>query len=138
MTVALAALIYINFFTHHYAPDMRGFLFLLTGVAFGRTWVYFRPYRNWRGMPLLVGFALIAFFIWIAENIGTFSAAWFYPHQAASWEFVRFGKYGSWFLLMIISFILVSFVNPPRAPAAEAEPEPMPLRTGYAETRSRR
>jgi len=138
LTVALAALIYVNFFTHHYAPDIRGFLFLLTGVAFGRTWVYFRAYRAWRRMPVLVGFGLIAFFIWLAENIGTFSAAWFYPHQVAGWEFVRLGKYGSWFLLMIISFILVSFVSPPRAPAAEAEPEPTPLLAGYAGRRSRR
>src|SRR5947209_2222157 len=37
LTVALAALIYANFFTHHYAPDIRGFLFLLTGSAFGPT-----------------------------------------------------------------------------------------------------
>ena len=89
-------------------------------------------------MPLLVGFGLIAFFIWLAENIGTFSAAWFYPHQAAGWEFVRFGKYGSWFLLMIISFILVWLVSPPSAPAAAPEPEPMPLHAGCAGTRSRR
>ena len=138
LTVALAALIYLNFFTHHYAPDMRGFLFLLTGAAFGRSWVYFRPYRVWRRMPLLLGFGLIAFFIWVAENIGTFSTAWFYPHQAVAWEFVRLGKYGSWFLLMIISFILVSFVSPPRASAAAVEAKSMSLRAGYAGTRSRR
>ena len=121
LTVVLAVLIYVNFFTHHYAPDIRGFLFLLTGAAFGRTWVYYRPYRTWRRMPLLLGFGLVAFFIWFAENVGTFTAAWLYPHQARGWELVRLGKYGSWFLLMIISFILVSFVNPPRAPARDAD-----------------
>jgi uncharacterized membrane protein YoaT (DUF817 family) len=67
-------------------------------------------------MPLLVGFGLVALFIWAAENIGTFAAVWVYPHQRAGWQLVRFGKYGSWFLLMIISFILVSLVNPPRLP----------------------
>ena len=35
---------------------------------------------------------------------------------------VQFGKFGSWFLLMIISFILVSLVHTPRQPpVAEAE-----------------
>jgi uncharacterized membrane protein YoaT (DUF817 family) len=119
LTVVLAVLIYINFFTDHYAPDMRGFLFLLVGVAFGPTWVHYRPYRTWRRMPLILGFGLIAFFIWLAENIGTFTAIWLYPHQARGWELVRFGKYGSWFLLMIISFILVSFVSPPRPPVSD-------------------
>ena len=32
-------------------------------------------------MPLLLGFTLVALFIWFAENIGTFTAAWIYPHQ---------------------------------------------------------
>jgi uncharacterized membrane protein YoaT (DUF817 family) len=34
---------------------------------------------------------------------------------------VRFGKYGSWLLLMIISFILVSLVHRPRLPEVEEE-----------------
>ena len=71
-------------------------------------------------MPLVLGFCLVASFIWIVENIGTFTAAWLYPHQAKGWEMVRLGKYGSWFLLMIISFILVSFVHPPKKPPADA------------------
>jgi uncharacterized membrane protein YoaT (DUF817 family) len=123
LTVLLAVLIYANFFTHHFAPDIRGFLFLLTGVAFGQTWVYYRPYREWRRLPLIVGFGLVATFIWLAENIGTLTTVWLYPHQELGWEFVRFGKYGSWFLLMIISFILVSFVHSPRTP-------PVPSQTG--------
>jgi uncharacterized membrane protein YoaT (DUF817 family) len=136
LTAILVVLIYVNFFAHHYVPDIRILLFLLTAVAFGPTWVYFRPYRKWRRMPLLLGFALIALFIWAAENIGTFTAVWLYPHQAHAWELVRLGKYGSWFLLMIISFILVSVVNPPRAPAKETEPGATLLRAARAEKRS--
>jgi uncharacterized membrane protein YoaT (DUF817 family) len=119
LTVALAALIYANFFTHHFIPDMRIPLFVIVAAAFGPTWVYYRPYRTFRRMPLLVGFGLVALFIWAAENIGTFAAVWVYPHQRAGWQLVRFGKYGSWFLLMIISFILVSLVNPARLPPAD-------------------
>lgn len=136
LALLLAASIYVNFFAHHYLPDIRILLFLLTAVAFGPTWVYYRPYRTWRRMPLLLGFALIALFIWVAENIGTFTTVWLYPHQASGWELVRFGKYGSWFLLMIISFILVSLVNPPRAPAREAGADAMPPLAARAERRS--
>jgi uncharacterized membrane protein YoaT (DUF817 family) len=118
-TVAIAMLIYANFFTHHYVPDIRIVLFALVVIAFGPTMVYYRPYRKYRRMPLVVGFALVAFFIWAAENIGTFAAAWVYPNQKEGWQLVYFSKYGSWFLLMIISFILVSLVHTPRLPPLE-------------------
>jgi uncharacterized membrane protein YoaT (DUF817 family) len=120
VTIALVVLIYANFFTHHFIADLRILIFVAVAAAFGRTWVYYRPYRDFRRMPLLVGFGLVALFIWGAENIGTFTTVWVYPHQKAAWQLVRFGKYGSWFLLMIISFILVSFVSPPRLPPEEA------------------
>ena len=116
VTIALAVLIYANFFTHHYIPDLRILIFVMVAAAFGPTWVYYRPYRTFRRMPLLVGFGLVALFIWGAENIGTFTTAWIYPTQRTAWHVVHLGKYGSWFLLMIISFILVSLVNPPRLP----------------------
>lgn len=117
-TVALAILIYANFFTHHFLPDIRILLFILVAAAFGRTWVYYRPYRKLRRMPMLIGFGLVALFIWIGENIGTFAAVWVYPNQRNGWQLVQFGKFGSWLLLMIISFILVSFASPPRLPEA--------------------
>lgn len=119
ITGALAALIYVNFFTHHFIPDLRLLLFVMVAAVFGPTWVYYRPYRSFRRMPLLVGFGLVAFFIWMAENIGTFATIWVYPHQRSGWHLVRLGKYGSWLLLMIISFVLVTLVNPPRLPPAD-------------------
>ncbi len=115
-TVALAILIYANFFTHHFIADLRIALFAAVVAVFGPTWVYYRPYQKFRRMPLLVGFGLVALFIWAAENVGTFAVVWVYPHQRNGWQLVRFGKYGSWFLLMIISFILVSLVHRPRGP----------------------
>lgn len=110
----LAVAIYVNFFAHHYLPDARGFIFLLVGAAFGRTWVYFTPGRTEHRMPLLIGFCLVAFFIWIGENIGTFTSSWLYPAQQGHWAPVSFGKLGSWFLLMIISFALVGIVHRPQ------------------------
>lgn len=117
--VLLAILIYVNFFSHHFIPDMRIGLFIFAAAAFGRTWVYYRPYRKQRRMPLLLGFCLVTFFIWCAENVGTFATAWVYPSQRQGWQHVDYAKFGSWLLLMMISFILVSLVHPPRAPEAE-------------------
>lgn len=116
ITTILGIAIYLNFFTHHYLPDARVPLLLAVGVAFGPTWVYYRPYRKYRRMPLLVGFALVALFIWLAENISTFARVWTYPHQQHGWHMVRWAKYDAWLLLMIVSFILVSFEHAPRPP----------------------
>ena len=69
-------------------------------------------------LPLLAVFVGVAFFIWLAENIGTWGGAWAYPDQVDGWQMVSISKLGSWFLLMIISVVLVTFVYPPRAPDA--------------------
>lgn len=115
LTAILAVLIYANFFLDHFI-DLRVPLFVLVAVAFGRTSVHYRPYQRFRRMPLLLGFGLVTLFIWAAENIGTFAAVWVYPHQRHGWQLVHAAKFGSWFLLMIISFILVSLVHSPRLP----------------------
>lgn len=82
-TWLLAAAIYINFFTHHFTLDIRWGLFAVTALIYWRTRVHFRNWRAHRWMPLLVGFGLVALFIWFAENIATFANAWHYPGQEA-------------------------------------------------------
>ncbi len=67
-------------------------------------------------MPMLVACGLTAIFIWIAENVGTYSQVWLYPHQTQAWSPVGFGKFSSWFLLLIISYVMVATVNRPRPP----------------------
>ena len=117
----LAILAYANFFTHHYLPDIRWGLYALSVVLFGRAWFQFTPDMQVRRMPMLLGFLLIALFIWIAENVGTFTAAWIYPSQKHGWSVVPLEKMGSWYLLMMLSFVLVTLVHrPERAPAAGA------------------
>ncbi len=113
-TVALATAIYINFFAHHWLPDIRLGLFAATALLFWRTRVYFTVFRAERWMPLLLGWFLVALFIWFAENIGTFANAWSYPNQRHGWEMVSPAKLGAWYLLMIISFVMVSLVQHPR------------------------
>jgi len=110
-TVVLAGAIYLNFFTHHYLPDIRALLFVALAWLFGPCWVHFRVRRAHRRMPLLLGFALVALFIWFAENVGTLSKAWLYPAQRHGWHMVPLGKLGAWLLLMVISYVMVSAVH---------------------------
>ena len=71
-------------------------------------------------MSLLGGFGLVALFIWFAENLATFANAWNYPDQKSGWQMVSFAKYGSWYLLMLISFVLVALVSPIHEPEDDA------------------
>lgn len=107
----LATAIYVNFFAHHWLPDVRIALFVGTVMVYGRSIVWFRPDEAHRPMPLVIGFLLVALFIWFAENIGTFARAWSYPGQEHVWQPVSLSKLGSWYLLMIISFVLVAIVH---------------------------
>lgn len=109
----LAVAIYVNFFAHHWLPDLRLALFAALGLLFLRTRVWFRVWREDRWMPLLLGWLLVALFIWFAENIGTYSRAWLYPSQRLGWAMVSPAKLGAWYLLMYISFILVAAVRQP-------------------------
>jgi len=112
---ALCGAIYVNFFSHHYLPDIRLPLLLVTAFLFGRTTVLYRVWRTYRRMPLLLGFVLVAFFIWIAENIGTGMGAWIYPAQAHQWSMVPFAKLEAWLMLMIVSYSLTALINRPSA-----------------------
>ncbi|MBM0168749.1 DUF817 domain-containing protein [Altererythrobacter sp. C41] len=116
VTWLLAAAIYVNFFAHHWTVDIRYLLFAATALLFWRTHVHFRNWQVHRWMPLLLGFGLVALFIWFAENIATFANAWHYPGQEDGWEMVSPAKLGSWYLLMLISFVLVALVQPVREP----------------------
>ncbi|MBO9723695.1 MAG: DUF817 domain-containing protein [Novosphingobium sp.] len=114
LAVVLAVAIYVNFFAHHWLPDIRIALFTALGVLFLRTRIWFRVWREDRWMPLLLGWFLVALFIWFAENLATFSRAWIYPSQKHGWAMVHWGKLGAWYLLMYISFVLVALLHRPR------------------------
>ena len=116
---ALAVGAYVNFFAHHYIWDFRYVLIAASLALYGPCLVHYRPREMRLRMPLALGFVLVALFIWFAENIGTFAGAWVYPEQAEGWRMVSLTKLGSWYLLMILSFVLVTSVNRPRTePAA--------------------
>jgi uncharacterized membrane protein YoaT (DUF817 family) len=115
VTGALSIAIYANFFLHHYLPDARYLIIAAVVIAFRRCWIFFQIGQTYHRMPLLLGFLLVATFIWFAENIGTFTHAWLYPNQMQGWAMVSIGKLGSWFMLTIMSYVMVTLVNRPRA-----------------------
>jgi uncharacterized membrane protein YoaT (DUF817 family) len=119
--VVLSLAIYANFFADHFGLDFRYALFAVAALMFFRTTVYFKIWRVDRSMPLLLGFVLVAFFIWLSENVGTFTRIWLYPAQHQAWSMVSINKLGSWFLLMIISYTLVCLINAPRNRTATAD-----------------
>jgi uncharacterized membrane protein YoaT (DUF817 family) len=80
----LSVAIYVNFFAHHYAVDVRLGLFVAVALLFGRSWIHYRVWQVRRPMPLLLGLFLVALFIWFAENIGTLTRTWLYPHQSVA------------------------------------------------------
>lgn len=131
LTWVLAALIYLNFFTHHFTYDIRWWLVAASVLMFGRSWIWYTPDSVRRRMPLVVGWFLVALFIWFAENIGTFARVWVYPSQEGLWTPVSPQKIVAWYLLMLISFILVSMVHRPvvtraEQPSGELDPERLP------------
>jgi len=108
MAGAIAALIYANFFTHHFIGDYRWYITACALGLYARSTVIFRPMDRERKMPLLLAFVLIGCFIWIAENINTFFGIWKYPNQLGAWSAVHVGKWSSWSLLVIMTFTIVS------------------------------
>jgi uncharacterized membrane protein YoaT (DUF817 family) len=116
-TTLVAVGIYVNFFSHHFIWDLRWVLLAFVVLLWWRTVMHFRVWRVTLRVPLLLVFVGVAVFIWLAENIGTWAGAWLYPHQEGGWELVSPQKLIAWFLLMIISVVLVTWVYPPRPPA---------------------
>ncbi|MBY0231415.1 MAG: DUF817 domain-containing protein [Gemmataceae bacterium] len=130
VAVPLGIAIYANFFTLHWLPDARWALVALVFLVFGRTTVLYRPWEKDRRMPLVLSFLLIGFFIWIAENFSTYFGGWNYPHQRDGWQVVHWRILSSWFLMTIVSFVLVASLK--HAIEADAEPAPAPRWPGIA------
>ena len=102
-----ALMIYANFFTHHYIGDYRWYIGAFVLGLYSRTRVIFRPYDTDRWMPLLLGFLLTGFFIWLAENLGTLLGVWRYPNQIGAWATVHIGKWSSWAMLVVMTFTII-------------------------------
>lgn len=110
VTLLLAVAIYVNFFAHHFLPDIRLGLFAATVVIYWRTMIWFRiSDRDWR-MPLPVAAFLSSIALWVAENVGTATGTWLYAGQQAG-KMVSFHKVGAWYLLLYVAFVTVTLVS---------------------------
>ncbi|RZF51634.1 DUF817 family protein [Acinetobacter halotolerans] len=103
----LAVLSYINFMSKFFIPDIRMGLFIWSVLIFWKTKLYFQLDQHRFKIPMLPVLLLLAFLIWIAENISTFYKIWLYPSQINNWHMVGWGKLGSWYLLLLLSLVLV-------------------------------
>lgn len=109
--VLLSLALYANFFTHHFIGDYRWYIAAVALGLYARSEVIFTPYDRPFRMPLLVAFILIGFFIWLAENMGTFFGVWQYPNQIGAWATVHVGKWGAWSLLVMMTFTITLFLK---------------------------
>lgn len=103
----LAMCAYINFMSKFFINDFRYLLFLWSVVIFWDTKIQFKLQQHQFQLPVLPVLVLLAFLIWIAENISTFYKIWLYPSQVDAWHMVGWGKLGSWYLLLLLSLVLV-------------------------------
>lgn len=108
-TLLLACAIYINFFAHHYLPDIRLGLFAATILMFARTriWYFIGDTPRWMSLPVAAFLASIA--LWVAENVGTLTGTCVYTGQS-QFQLVSFAKMGSWYLLLFVAFVTVTLV----------------------------
>jgi uncharacterized membrane protein YoaT (DUF817 family) len=108
LSFTLSFVLYLNFFTNYFIYDFRYFIILAIIVVFWRAqFIFSIDESTTHKMKALLSFSLIGFFIYIAENIASFFNAYRYPNQAEAWHLVGFGKMSSWFLLVIVSIVLV-------------------------------
>ncbi|QYK43643.1 MAG: DUF817 domain-containing protein [Paracoccaceae bacterium] len=110
LTLALAVAIYVNFFAHHFLPDIRLALFAATVILYARTRIWFRISVTDRWMPLPVAACLSAAALWVAENVGTATGTWLYSGQMPG-QWVSAAKFGSWYLLLYVAFATVTLVS---------------------------
>lgn len=105
--LCLAVLSYLNFMTKFFIPDIRIALFVWSVLIFWNTRLHFQLQQHRFKVPMLPVLLLLAFLIWVAENISTFYKIWLYPSQVDAWHMVGWGKLGSWYLLLLLSLVLV-------------------------------
>jgi uncharacterized membrane protein YoaT (DUF817 family) len=132
-TVLLGTAIYVNFFAHHFLPDIRLALFAATVLLFARTRVWFTNTDHARWMPLPLAALLSAVALWVAENVGTATGTWLYSGQLPG-QTVSLAKLGSWYLLLYVAFVTVTLVSRSalsrapltESPARQEPPQPAP------------
>lgn len=107
LQIALVTIIYVNFFTNHYIYDFRYIFIIFTIAVYFQTYILVREKK----FHILLFFILATTLVWLAENILSYVKIWLYPNQKYYWHMVSFGKYISWYLLIVMSFSLISVLK---------------------------
>lgn len=110
LVASVAIIIYLNFFTQHFIYDFRYVIFIFIACIFWKTKIHFTVTSYVRKMPFILAGLLAAFFVWLVENFASYMGIWLYPNQTKVWQMVSIQKIGSWFLLLIVSFALISLI----------------------------
>lgn len=105
--MALSLLSYLNFMSKFFIQDIRYVLLGWSVMMFWKTKISFHLQQKQFQLPLLPVLFILALIIWIAENISTFYKIWLYPTQIEQWHMVGEAKIVSWYLLLLLSFVLV-------------------------------
>ena len=107
----IGIIIYANFFTNHFIIDLRWPIFIVVVAIFWKTKLRVQLTSKVYTIHPLVSNALLALFVWFAEQIGTFARAWVYPNQSVEWTPVPFHMFTSWYMLLIFSFVIIALIN---------------------------
>ncbi|NHB57942.1 DUF817 domain-containing protein [Acinetobacter sp. 194] len=105
--MALSLLSYLNFMSKFFIQDIRYVLLAWSVLIFWKTKIRFYLQHKQFQLPMLPVLLILAFIIWIAENISTFYKIWLYPTQVEQWHMVGEAKIVSWYLLLLLSLVLV-------------------------------
>jgi uncharacterized membrane protein YoaT (DUF817 family) len=89
--LALALCSYINFMSKFFIPDLR-YVIPLECRHFLENSINFLFICKSLSTPMLPVLLVLAFIIWIAENISTFYKIWLYPSQVNAWHMVGWGN----------------------------------------------
>jgi uncharacterized membrane protein YoaT (DUF817 family) len=112
IAAVLGVLIYGNFYTNAYIVDIRFVLIPAVLWFFRGTYVSFLTSDSRRRtVPLCVALLFVALLVWTAENWATILGAYSYPHQVVVWGFVKFRIFASWFLLIVVSAVIIGIVR---------------------------
>lgn len=124
ITGLVAAVIYFHFFSMTIAQEFRVALVLAVVWVFFGARLRFTNTTVEREVPAVAIFAGLGVFIWLAENIATYLGAWVYPYQVHKWQMVHLSKINAWFLLGLVSFLMVASFMESRRTCQERAGEP--------------
>ena len=123
----LAVASYVNFFSHHYVVDIRWGLYAASAAMFWRSWFTFTPDRAAAAHAGSDGAGAGRAIHLVRREHRHLHRGVDLPKPAATGgrHGADPGKLGAWYLLILLSFVLVTIVHPPQAPGEGEHTNPL-------------